>query len=337
MIEGNETELDLQAKMALDLASRGNAEIFVELFVLLLVGLAGVCGNFLVGLVIVKTSSLKTISNYYIASLSFQDLLMSFFTLLFVPAVTINGKWPFSDLACQVQGFATATLATGSIYTMALIAINRYFIVLKSNLHRRHFTKRNVYISVVVSWILSSNFPLSYLLQGNRFEFHPGKGICIFDVSKLNMTHAILTGFFNIQLPYIFISLCYFKIYRKVIRHKKQMGGRETRTDSRISTNDIRITKILFAIVLGFTFCWTPFYVIDILGILCGPYFAPRAVYLFYSVMAGSSASVSPILYGAFNRELRGEIKSLLKSVRCTCRLRKSTKVGHDASFDGHL
>lgn len=321
MSAGNETKLDLQAILSVELASRSKAQIFTELVVLLLVGLTGLCGNFLIGLVIVKASSLRTVSNYYIASLSFQDLLISLCTLLFLPDVAIKGKWTFSEVACQFQGFATAMLATGSIYTMALIAINRYFIMLKSNLHRRYFTKRNVFISIVVSWILACNFPLSYSLQGNIFEFHPGKAICIFDVSKLNLTHALLTGFFNIQLPYIIISFCYFKIYRKVKRHKAQMKKRpETgiSRNGRISANDIRITKILFAIVLAFTFCWTPFFVIDLLGVFYGQFFAPRPVYVFYSVMAGSSATVSPILYGAFNRELRNEIKSLLRSMQCS-------------------
>ena len=332
MSASNETKLSLEEVLFMELASRSKVEIFTEFVVLLTVGLTGLCGNFLIGLVIVKTSSLRTVSNYYVASLSFQDLLISLFTLLFLPDVAIKGKWTFGEEACQFQGFATAMLATGSIYTMTLIAINRYFIMLKSNLHRRHFTKRNVFISIVASWILSCNFPLSYLLQGNIFEFHPGKAICIFDVSKLDLTHALLTGFFNIQLPYIMISFCYFKIYRKVTRHKAQTKKRlqtGITRNGRISANDIRITKILFAIVLAFTFCWTPFFVIDLLGVFYGQFFASRPVYVFYSIMAGSSAAVSPILYGAFNRELRNEIKHLLRSMQCS-----SGRVGIAATPD---
>ena len=335
MTAGDESQLKLQAAMSTELATRSKAEIVIELVVVLLVGLTGLCGNSIICLVINKTTSLRTISNYYIASLSFLDLLISLCTLMFVPEVTIKGKWTFSEAACQTQGFATAMLATASIYTMTLIAINRYFIMVKSNLHRRHFTKRNVFISIVVSWILGCNFPLSYLLQGNKFDFHPGKAICIFDVSKLNLTHAILTGFFNLQFPYIVISFCYFKIYLQVKRHKAQLRKRlETglTRNTRISASDIRITKILFAIVLAFTFCWTPFFVIDLLGVFYGQFFAPRPVYVFYSIMAGSSAAVSPILYGALNRELRREITKLLKSVRCSFSWR--TKVGLPVSSD---
>ena len=313
---------------------RSKAEIFTELLVLLLVGLTGLCGNFLICLVICKTSSLRTTSNYYIASLSAQEWLISLFTLVFVPEVVIKGKWTFNKSACHFQGFATAMLATGSIYAMTLIAINRYFIMVKSNCHRRHFTNRNVYSSIIFSWILACNFPLSYIVQGNSFDFHPGKAICIFDVTKLKLVHAIITGFVNVQLPYIIIFFCYFKIYRKVTQHNAQLKKHHkkgiNRNTGQISTQDIRITKILFAIVLAFTFCWIPFLVIDLLGVFYGQFFAPRPVYVFYSIMAGSSAAVSPILYGAFNRELRREITKLLKSMM-PCFLNRSAKVGHQS------
>lgn len=335
MTAGNETQMDLHKVLTIELATRSKAEIFAEFIAILLVGLTGLCGNFLICLIVCKTSALRTTSNYYIASLSVQDLLLSLCTLAFVPEVAIKGKWTFGDAACQFQGFATAMLATGSIYTMALIAINRYFIMVKSNFHRRHFTKRNVYISIIVSWILSCNFPLSYLLQGHRFDFHPGKAICIYDVSKLNLIHAIITGFLNLQLPYIIISLCYFKIYRQVVRHKAQLKKRlepGVTKDTRISVNDIRITKILCSIVMAFTLCWTPFLVIDLLGVFYGQFFAPRPAYVFYSMMAGTSAAVSPILYGAFNKELRREITKYLKNMRCS--LNRRARVGFTKGTD---
>lgn len=70
--------------------------------------------------------------------------------------------------------------------------------------------------------------------------------------------------------------------------------------------------------VFAYTVSWTPFYVIDLIGLFCGQYFAPRLVYVFYSIVVGSTAAVSPVLYGAFNRELRTEIIRLFKTLRCT-------------------
>lgn len=320
MCGGNGTQLNLTEVFALQLAQRSQAEIFIELIALILVGVIGVTGNLLVCLAIFKAASLRTISNYYVASLSTFELIISFCVLVFLPDIIITGKWTFSDASCQFVGFTTALLATGSIYAMALIAINRYFLMVKSNLHRKYFTKRNVYISIAASWILAANFPLSYTLQGNRFEFHPGKAFCFFNVDKLNLIHAFLTGFLNIQFPYIIISFCYFKIYQKVKQHNAQLRRPETGVTSgnRISARDIRITKILFVMVFAYTLSWTPFYVIDLMGVFCGQYFAPRLVYVFYSIVVGSTAAVSPVLYGAFNRELRSEIIKCFKALHCS-------------------
>lgn len=320
MCMGAEDQLNLTEVFAFQLATRSKAEIIIELITVLAVSVIGLAGNFLVSLAIFKTASLRTVSNYYVASLSAFELIIALCVLIFLPSVILTGKWTFSDASCQFVGFATAMLATGSIYAMALIAINRYFLMVKSNLHRRYFTKRNVYISIALSWILAANFPLSYVLQGNSFEFHSGKAFCIFNVEKINLVHAILTGFFNIQFPYIIISFSYFKIYQKVKLHNAQLRRPETGAVSgnRISARDIRITKILFAMVFTYTLSWTPFYVIDLMGVFCGQYFAPRLVYVFYSIVVGSTAAVSPILYGAFNREVRGEIIRLMSSLRCS-------------------
>ena len=320
MCAGNGTQQNLAEVFAVQLAERAQAEVFVELIALILGGAIGLTGNFLVCLTIFKTASLRTISNYYVASLSIFELIIALCLLVFLPEVLVKGKWTFSDASCQFAGFITAMLATGSIYAMALIALNRYFLMVKSNLYRKYFTKRNVYVSIAASWILAVNFPLSYVIQGNAFEFHPGKMFCIFNVDKINLIHAFLTGFFNIQLPYIIISFCYYKIYQKVKQHNAQLRRQETEVVSgnRISAKDIRITKILFAMVFGYTVSWTPFYVIDLIGMFCGQYFAPRLVYVFYSIVVGSTAAVSPVLYGAFNRELRSEIIKSFKTLHCS-------------------
>ena len=320
MCAGDGSQLNLTEVFATQLAERAQAEVFIELIVLILGGAIGVTGNFLVCLAIFKTMSLRTISNYYVASLSIFEMIIGLCVVVFLPEVLVTGKWTFSDASCQFVGFITAMLATGSIYAMALIALNRYFLMVKSNLYRKYFTKRNVYVSITASWILAANFPLSYVLQGNTFEFHFGKMFCIFNVEKINLIHAFITGFFNIQLPYFIISFCYYKIYQKVKQHNAQLRLTETGVASgnRIFPRDIRITKILFAMVFAYTVSWTPFYVIDLMGLFCGQYFAPRLVYVFYSIVVGSTAAVSPVLYGAFNRELRTEIIRLFKTLRCT-------------------
>lgn len=322
----DENQLDARAALVEELATRSTAVIIIEVISVIVIGLIGFCGNLLIVMVIFKTSSLRTTSNYYIVSLSVIDWFISLFTLLFVPVVGIEGSWPFSASACQFQGFATAMLATASIYTMTLISVNRYFVMFTLNLHRTRFTKKNVCISIVSAWILASNFPLSYVLQGHRFYFHPGKAICIFDVSKLKILHAALTALLNVLCPYMIISFCYFKIYLKLKRHnaqlRHQVGSPVSRNaPRRISVKEIRITKILFAIILAFTVCWFPFVIIDVLGLVYGPFFAPRQVYVFYSFMAGSSASFSPIIYGTLNKDVRREIIKLLKKLQCSSKI----------------
>lgn len=320
------THLDARTALVEELVTRSTAVIIIEVISAIVIGLIGFCGNLFLFIVIGKTSSLRTTSYYYIISLSVIDWFISLCTLLFVPVVGIEGRWPFNASACQFQGFATAMMATASIYTMTLISVNRYFFMFKLNLHRTYFTTKNVCISIISAWFLACNFPLSYVVQGNTFYFHPGKAICIFDVNKLKILHAAVTVLLNVLCPYMIISFCYFKIYLKLKRHNAQLRQKgwssvPRNASRRISVKEIRITKILFAIILAFTVCWFPFFIIDVLGLIYGPFFAPRQVYVFYSFMAGSSASFSPIIYGTLNKDVRREIIKLLEKLQCSSKI----------------
>ena len=83
-VDGN--QLDARAALEEELATRSTAEIIIEVISVIVIGLIGFCGNLLIVMVIFKTSSLRTTSNYYIVSLSVTDWFISH-TLLSVPFI----------------------------------------------------------------------------------------------------------------------------------------------------------------------------------------------------------------------------------------------------------
>ena len=69
----------------------------------------------------------------FVASLAVSDLLLGVFIVgpLGIPTL-VTSHWPFNDTICQFQGFITITLVVASIQTMVLMAMNRYFRIVKS-------------------------------------------------------------------------------------------------------------------------------------------------------------------------------------------------------------
>ena len=69
---------------------------------------------------------------------------------------------------------------------------------------------------------------------------------------------------------------------------------------------ELRVTKLLFLVVLGFFVCWIPVIIIGLLAhssTVKLPNFAPEL----YTVLAFTSAVINPFIYGVANREFRQE------------------------------
>ena len=79
-----------------------------------------------------------------------------------------------------------------------------------------------------------------------------------------------------------------------------------TTRQTAISIEDIKVTKILFATVVGFILCWTPVLVIDIVDAFLGSEWElTRGTYYMYTIFGITSSAINPIIYGVMNRSYR--------------------------------
>ena len=83
-----------------------------------------------------------------------------------------------------------------------------------------------------------------------------------------------------------------------------------------MQVDEMKVTKLLFAIVLALACCWPPLIVIDGVSIFTSKYWMPREVYMTYTYLAGYSSYVNPVIYGIFNPQLRQELCQLLRCRR---------------------
>lgn len=154
------------------------------------------------------------------------------------------------------------------------------------------------------------------LIPYNGFSFHPGKFICIYDCDKVKALGCIWMAIFFTAACYGPIVFCYISIFLSVRKHNIQLKNSrvERNEETKIRLYEVKVSKLLFTIVIAFTCCWSPFVVIDSVGFFTGNYWMPREAYMTYTNLAGYSCSVNPLIYGIFNPQLRGELG---KIVRC--------------------
>ena len=199
-----------------ELKGRGPALVICETFFYLLTISVAIIGNSCVLLAVYRNARLRTIPNYFIASLAISDILLP---LLCAPqsiAVVILGRWPFNQDICQVQGYFVIILACASLQILTLTAINRFYRIVRTRHYRRIFTKTKTIIMIAFCVGLACLEPLPYLLSGRRYAFHPGKLFC-FQTTEISIPNFLV--YVYVVIPTFTLSICYFLVFKQLRIH----------------------------------------------------------------------------------------------------------------------
>ena len=176
---------DQLAEMLREFKSRGKAKVIVESGLYALIVLFLFVGNFLTLLVMMLNRRMRTIANMFVASLAVSDLLLGVFLAapLGIPTL-VTSHWQFNDTTCQFQGYLASALCSASIHTLVLMAVNRYYRIVKPTKYHHYFTKKKTLIMILVTWFYSICAPLIYVLLGNEMFFHPSKFSCFIPIKN---------------------------------------------------------------------------------------------------------------------------------------------------------
>ena len=93
---------------------------------LTIIALIAVGGNLLVLLAVFLNKSLRTVTNYFIVSLAFADLLLGILVLPFAIALLVERKWIFGKTLCDIWACTDVVLCTASICSLCAISVDRH-------------------------------------------------------------------------------------------------------------------------------------------------------------------------------------------------------------------
>jgi len=196
---------------------------------------------------------------------------------------------------------------------MTFIACFRYFHIVKTSKYRLIYTPRNAVLIVVSGWLAAFITPLTYTAAGKDYVFQPGKFFCFMEAK---FTLLVLPFYIFIVISMVVLFLCYFSVFKALKAHERAVAGNlrtGTTRQTAISIEDIKVTKILFATVVGFILCWTPVLVIDIVDAFLGSEWElTRGTYYMYTIFGITSSAINPIIYGVMNRSYRRAYLRLL-------------------------
>ena len=171
---------------------------------------------------------------------------------------------------------------------------------------------------------------MTYTAAGKDYVFQPGKFFCYFE-SKFSL--LVLPFHIFIGISMVILIACYISVFKAIKVHERTVVNNLRNGNKRqvtLSLEDIKVTKILFATVVGFIICWTPVLVLDIVDNFLGTEWQlPRETYYMYTIFGITSSAINPIVYGVMNPSYRRAYMRL-------CGLRRLGHVGDFAETNAH-
>ncbi|KPP72011.1 neuropeptide Y receptor type 1-like [Scleropages formosus] len=284
------------------------------------IALLGVVGNLALILIIARQREMHNVTNILIANLSVSDLLMAIMCLPFTFVYTFMDHWVFGEAMCKLNSMVQCCSVSVSIFSLVLIAVERYQLIVKPRGWRP--SNLQAYIGIGIIWTLAVSTSVPFMLftlvtddplklLQNFHEEYTGKVVCVEDWPSRKLRLAYTTCMLLLQYigPLCFIFICYLKIYTRLKKRNIMMD--KMRENKYRSGETKRINVMLFSIVVAFAVCWLPLNIFNAVidwnhEVVMNCHHNPLFSLCHLTAMA--SVCVNPVFYGFLNKNFQRDL-----------------------------
>lgn len=295
-------------------------------FVIGVLGVISVIGNGMVIYIFSTTKSLRTPSNLLVVNLAFSDFFMMF---TMSPTMVINcyaETWVLGPFMCELYGLFGSIFGCGSIWTMTMIALDRYNVIVKG-LSARPMTNKTAMLRILFVWAFGTVWTVAPLFGWNRYVPEGNMTACGTDyLSKewLSRSYILVYSFFVYFLPLSIIIYSYFFIVQAVSAHEKNMREQAKKMnvaslrsqENSDKSAECKLAKVALMTIALWFFAWTPYLVINYAGIFETATISPLFT-IWGSVFAKANAVYNPIVYGISHPKYRAALQKRFPSLAC--------------------
>ncbi|KAJ9589985.1 hypothetical protein L9F63_016903, partial [Diploptera punctata] len=200
--------------------------------------ISAVLGNALVIISVVRHRKLRIITNYYVVSLAFADLLVALCAMTFNASVELTGTWLFGYVMCDVWNSLDVYFSTASILHLCCISVDRYYAIVRPLEYPLTMTHRTVCFMIANVWVLPALISFTPIFLGwyttsEHQEFRRSNpNVCVFEV---NIYYMMISSGVSFWIPGVVMVTMYYRIYKEAVRQRRALS----RTSSNILLNSI--------------------------------------------------------------------------------------------------
>nr|BAQ54833.1 opsin, long-wavelength sensitive type [Asiagomphus melaenops] len=292
-----------------------------------LLGFISLCGNGVVIYVFSCTKSLRTPSNLLVVNLAISDFMLM---ATMAPMMTTNcyfETWVLGPVMCQIYGMFGSMFGCASIWTMTVIAWDRYNVIVKG-LSAKPLTNKSALFWIFQVWLNSAIWTVAPVLGWNRYVPEGNMTSCGTDyLSKdwVSISYIWAYSFFVYALPLGTIIYAYWFIVKAVAAHEKQMREQAKKmnvaslrsAEAQATSAECKLAKIAMMTISLWFIAWTPYLIINLAGLFSPSSLSPLAS-IWGAVFAKANAVYNPIVYGISHPKYRAALYQKFPSLACT-------------------
>ncbi|XP_049820211.1 RYamide receptor isoform X2 [Aethina tumida] len=290
-------------------------------------------GNGFVCCIVLSSSRMRTVTNYFIMNLAVGDILIAVLCVPFTFVPILKQYWPFGSFLCAMVGYAQAVSVFVSAYTLVAISIDKYIIIMWPLKPR--ISKNFAAYVIILVWIIAGitvlpSGLLTKLVQPS-YNWTNETNIYIecdmyvcqedWEGSYIGPEYYELYTKILMILQYVVPSIVLLFTYSSiavVIWCHRIPGEAENSRDRRIARSKAKMIKMMVTVVFVYSLCWLPFNILLIFQDSISPTVL-KFVYFPLHGLAMSHACYNPIIYCYMNSRFRDGLFIVLRSIPC-CR-----------------
>nr|AAF28802.1 octopamine receptor [Aplysia kurodai] len=300
-------------------------------------------GNVLVISSVLRFERLRAITNFFIVSLAFADLLEAILVMPFSASMEISGKWVFGRTMCDIFNANDVLFSTASIIHLCCISMDRYIAILHPLQYESKMTRPRAMLMLGVTWVASvliSYIPVYsqlYTTRQNVQALLTDPDSCPFIVNKV---YAGVSSSVSFWIPCTIMIFVYIRIFLEARKQEKLIQSSTLymhyshargdqglapepdaqRSERRRMKREHKAAKTLGIIMGAFILCFLPFFSWYVATTMCRdscPYPPLLGSALFW--VGYFNSCLNPVIYAYFNRDFRTAFKKLLRPDRVPC------------------
>ncbi|CAH2277711.1 vertebrate ancient opsin-like [Pelobates cultripes] len=273
-------------------------------FVMFLNAVFSIFNNTLVILVTLKYPQLRNPMNIFILNMSFSDLMMTLCGTTVVVSTNYHGYFYLGENFCTFQGFAVNYFGIVSLWSLTVLAYERYNVVcqpigaLKLSTIRGYRGLAFIWLFCLI-WAIAPLFGWSsYAPEGVQTSCSIGWEVRSWNNYSYSIT-LFITSFIIpvgiIGMSYGSIILSLYKLNRKI----EEQGGKTNREE------EIRVAVMVLLMVVAFLVCWLPYTIFAMIVVINPTLYISPLLATLPTYFAKTSPIYNPIIYIFLNKEFR--------------------------------